>query len=254
MQGRMLTGRCLCGTVRYEVTGDLGPIAFCHCVECRRASGSAFAANANVARAEHRFTSGAAAIVLLALGVLIVRFGHARYPYESTLGPDDGALLALLQHPLDVIQSAQPAAELHLRADFLAHFEDGRQRRQVGRLVVRRAAKGAIQVDHVQPAGAQGKPASGGVCRVVAVGGLSPWIALRQAHHQPTAQVDGRVKLEIEMVFGCIEHVVIPEWYSQPGRQVRRFGRASLSLCLRLVSSRNPSGARPAHGVAATAM
>lgn len=34
--------------------------------------------------------SGAAAIVLLALGVLIVRFGHARYPYESTLGPDDG--------------------------------------------------------------------------------------------------------------------------------------------------------------------
>lgn len=34
--------------------------------------------------------SGAAAIVLLALGVLIVRFGHARFPYESTLGPDDG--------------------------------------------------------------------------------------------------------------------------------------------------------------------
>lgn len=32
--------------------------------------------------------SGAAAIVLLALGVLIVRYGHARFPYEQTLGPD----------------------------------------------------------------------------------------------------------------------------------------------------------------------
>ncbi len=59
----MLTGRCLCGTVRYEVDGDLGPIAFCHCTECRRASGSAFAANANVAARDHRFSSGSAAIV-----------------------------------------------------------------------------------------------------------------------------------------------------------------------------------------------
>jgi hypothetical protein len=59
----MLTGRCLCGAVRYEVDGDIGPIAFCHCVECRRASGSAFAANANVDTREHRFTSGAGAIV-----------------------------------------------------------------------------------------------------------------------------------------------------------------------------------------------
>ena len=59
----MLTGRCLCGTVRFEIAGDLGPIAFCHCTECRRASGSAFAANANVVKGEHRFSSGAAALV-----------------------------------------------------------------------------------------------------------------------------------------------------------------------------------------------
>ena len=37
--------------------------------------------------------SGAGAVVLLALGVLIVRFGHVRYPYEQSLEPaqaDDG--------------------------------------------------------------------------------------------------------------------------------------------------------------------
>jgi len=59
----MLTGHCLCGMVRFEIAGDLGPIAFCHCTECRRASGSAFAANANVVKSEHCFSSGAAAIV-----------------------------------------------------------------------------------------------------------------------------------------------------------------------------------------------
>ena len=48
--------------VRIAVTGELGPIAVCHCVECRRASGSAGAANANVARADHRVTGGATAI------------------------------------------------------------------------------------------------------------------------------------------------------------------------------------------------
>lgn len=42
----MMVGRCLCGDVRFTISGALGPSAFCHCTSCRRASGSAFAANA----------------------------------------------------------------------------------------------------------------------------------------------------------------------------------------------------------------
>ncbi|KAJ3548996.1 hypothetical protein NMY22_g1044 [Coprinellus aureogranulatus] len=40
------TGSCLCKRVRYEISGD--PLAFriCHCVNCRKATGSAFMANA----------------------------------------------------------------------------------------------------------------------------------------------------------------------------------------------------------------
>jgi hypothetical protein len=44
----MLEGGCLCGGVRFRVTGKLGPAGFCHCKQCQRASGSAFAANAPV--------------------------------------------------------------------------------------------------------------------------------------------------------------------------------------------------------------
>lgn len=54
----MIRGSCLCGAVRYEVTGALGPVALCHCSMCRKASGSAFASNASVARDDFRLVSG----------------------------------------------------------------------------------------------------------------------------------------------------------------------------------------------------
>ena len=55
----MNRGRCLCGAVRYEVRGAIGPIVFCHCSLCRRAQGSAFGANAEVAAAEFAVVAGA---------------------------------------------------------------------------------------------------------------------------------------------------------------------------------------------------
>jgi hypothetical protein len=42
----MVTGRCLCGAVRYEVRGPLRDVLICHCEDCRRWHGhvSAFTA------------------------------------------------------------------------------------------------------------------------------------------------------------------------------------------------------------------
>lgn len=42
MPATPLTGRCLCGAVRYSVTGKPRSPAVCHCEDCRRQSGSAF--------------------------------------------------------------------------------------------------------------------------------------------------------------------------------------------------------------------
>ena len=44
----MLEGSCLCGSIRYEIQGKLGPSLHCHCVQCRKASGASFATNASV--------------------------------------------------------------------------------------------------------------------------------------------------------------------------------------------------------------
>lgn len=54
----MLEGGCLCGGVRFRVTGKLGPAVYCHCKQCQRASGSAFAANAPARTRYFELTSG----------------------------------------------------------------------------------------------------------------------------------------------------------------------------------------------------
>src|SRR5687768_18577671 len=56
------TGQCLCGTVRYRVTGPLGEVRYCHCRMCRRATGSAFSANAPVPVERFELLAGAASI------------------------------------------------------------------------------------------------------------------------------------------------------------------------------------------------
>lgn len=35
-------GACLCGGVRYDVTGSLATVVLCHCSQCRRGNGGAF--------------------------------------------------------------------------------------------------------------------------------------------------------------------------------------------------------------------
>lgn len=42
----MRTGRCLCGAVRYSVAGPIRDVLVCHCRECRRWAGRAWAATA----------------------------------------------------------------------------------------------------------------------------------------------------------------------------------------------------------------
>ena len=55
----LLTGGCLCGGVRYELTGSLVSAAYCHCTRCQRRTGTASSAQARVERGGLRITQGA---------------------------------------------------------------------------------------------------------------------------------------------------------------------------------------------------
>lgn len=54
----MRTGRCLCTGTRYEFDTEPTDASFCHCLLCRRMTGSAFAAWCEVPREDLRWTSG----------------------------------------------------------------------------------------------------------------------------------------------------------------------------------------------------
>ena len=55
----MYFGSCLCGGIRYAIDGELGDFGYCHCTSCRKASGSAHAANSPVDRAHFLIVNGA---------------------------------------------------------------------------------------------------------------------------------------------------------------------------------------------------
>lgn len=59
----MHTGGCLCGAVRFEISGELAPIEVCHCSQCRKAQGGPFATNIPVASAAFSLLRGEDALV-----------------------------------------------------------------------------------------------------------------------------------------------------------------------------------------------
>ena len=54
-------GGCLCGGVRYQVSGAVRNPCFCHCASCRRAAGAPMVPWGTFARASFRLTRGALA-------------------------------------------------------------------------------------------------------------------------------------------------------------------------------------------------
>ncbi len=61
---RMLSGRCLCGAVRYVVADEFRYAANCHCSNCRRATGSAFKPFAGVERDKLRIAEGDRSVMI----------------------------------------------------------------------------------------------------------------------------------------------------------------------------------------------
>jgi hypothetical protein len=53
-----LTGGCLCGEVRFEVTEPLVLAYYCHCTRCQRRTGGAASASARVAPGSLRLVAG----------------------------------------------------------------------------------------------------------------------------------------------------------------------------------------------------
>jgi len=53
-----MTGRCLCGEIRYELSETPTVWGVCHCRNCQRQAGSAFSTLAGVPRSDFNVTAG----------------------------------------------------------------------------------------------------------------------------------------------------------------------------------------------------
>ena len=54
----ILTGGCLCGSVRYEYAGEPEGASYCHCDDCRRATGGPYTVGVLAKAAALRIVSG----------------------------------------------------------------------------------------------------------------------------------------------------------------------------------------------------
>jgi hypothetical protein len=54
----MISGHCECGRVSFEAADEVSDFSHCHCSQCRRLHGAAFASFAGVSRKDFRYLSG----------------------------------------------------------------------------------------------------------------------------------------------------------------------------------------------------
>jgi hypothetical protein len=109
----MYEGGCECGAIRYRMTGDPIFVNCCHCRQCQKLTGSAFAVNAMIERDQVQVMKGP--------DVLAAEEGEARCPECEVLlwathrnfGPD---ILFLRAGTLDEGERLSPSAHFFVRS------------------------------------------------------------------------------------------------------------------------------------------
>ncbi len=118
------TGGCLCGAVRYAVTGTPISVLYCHCESCRRHAGAPVVALAGYARDRMRYTRGAPRIFASSPGVGRAFCGDCGTPltWEGDGGEAVGPMVEVLVGTLDRPGDFAPACHIH-HAERLSWFE-----------------------------------------------------------------------------------------------------------------------------------
>lgn len=110
-----VTGGCLCGAIRYTVSGPLRPVVACHCSQCRRTSGN-FVAATSAARAD---------LVITGSPVWYASSPDARRGFCGTCGSNlfwDGGGAAVSIHAGSLDDPAPVVLERHIYCADKARF------------------------------------------------------------------------------------------------------------------------------------
>ena len=115
-----VTGRCLCGDIRYEYRGAPIMIVHCHCESCRRHSSAPIATFVCVASDRFSYTKGEPVAYVSSPGVTRTHCGRCGAPmtYVSDRSPQVDLYIGTLDDPA----TAVPACHVHA-AEQLPWFE-----------------------------------------------------------------------------------------------------------------------------------
>ncbi len=69
----MIKGKCECGNVQYEANCKITDFSHCHCSQCRRLHGAAFASFGGIRRDSFRYVTGESAVKIYASSEIIDR-------------------------------------------------------------------------------------------------------------------------------------------------------------------------------------
>jgi hypothetical protein len=133
-QNAVVSGRCLCGDIRYEYWGEPNVTLYCHCESCRRHTSSPITTFVCVANDRFRHTRGMPAVYASSPGVRRMHCGRCGSPiaYESDRHPDQIDLYAA---SLDDPAAARPTCHIYVAeqlpwletADPLPRYARGRR-------------------------------------------------------------------------------------------------------------------------------
>ena len=106
-----MTGRCRCGAIRWEITGETLWQVHCHCDDCRRATSSAFTSYIGVLHENVQWTGPAPVAHNTSPGVERSHCGDCGSPilFVSQVWPDEAHLFAA---SLDDPSQFQPQAHV----------------------------------------------------------------------------------------------------------------------------------------------
>ena len=117
-----ITGGCLCGGVRFRLKRPPTEIYFCHCHQCQKAQGGAFAASVPVLKVDFELVSGADLLRAFRSSLNKARNFCVRCGSPIFSEVDDATTLRIRAGTLDDAQSLQGVAHIFI-TDKVAWYE-----------------------------------------------------------------------------------------------------------------------------------
>ncbi|WP_020207702.1 GFA family protein [Gilvimarinus chinensis] len=106
-------GSCLCGTVKFKVSGDFDSFYVCHCRYCQKGTGSTFAANLFSPAGSLLWLSGEDAVTCFTLPGTAHRKSFCRHCGSAMPGVEDSGEVLVPAGSLDTDIVIKPTANIY---------------------------------------------------------------------------------------------------------------------------------------------